>query len=156
MFWFEYGQIILCVWFFNVYWNRIVCFLLNAKYLTSLSYIDFVPDQKHNLYLNKHALTAWLIVLPISCISNSILQFAICTNTNLVNLGKEPKIFLKKKIVSMKTIHFLEDSFSDKSLWLRRNGTCLLPEMYGFTLVRKRGVICAVTTILIIPIQGVY
>ena len=34
----ECGQIILCV-----YWNWIVCFLLNAKYLTSLSYIDLVP-----------------------------------------------------------------------------------------------------------------
>ena len=33
---------------------------------------------------------------------------------------------------------------------------CLLPEMYVFILVRKRGVICAVTPILLIPIQGVY
>ena len=28
--------------------------------------------------------------------------------------------------------------------------------MYVFTLVRKRGVICAVTPLLILPIQGVY
>ena len=36
------------------------------------------------------------------------------------------------------------------------NRTCLLPEMYVFTLVRKRGVIRVVTPIQIIPIQGVY
>ena len=38
-------------------------------YLTSLLYIDLVPyvnfKTKHYLYLNEHALTAWLIVLHI-------------------------------------------------------------------------------------------
>ena len=52
----------------------------------------------------------------------------------------------------------LEDLFFDRSLWLSINRQCLLPEMYlhVFTLVRKRGVICAVAPLLIIPIQGVY
>ena len=36
------------------------------------------------------------------------------------------------------------------------NRPFLLPEMYVFTLVRKRGVIRVVTPIQIIPIQGVY
>ena len=49
-------------------------------------------------------------------VSITILQFAICTYRNLVNLGKELNIFLKKRIVSMKSIYDLEDSFSDKSL----------------------------------------
>ena len=59
-------------------------------YLTSLSFIDFVPDvhfkTKHNLFLNElHD-----IVLHISCISSyffkKINKFAICTYINLVNL----------------------------------------------------------------------
>ena len=50
----------------------------------------------------------------------------------------------------MKSIHDLEDSFADK------NHPCLLPELYVFTLVRKHGVIRAVTPISIIPIQGIY
>ena len=44
----------------------------------------------------------------------------------------------------MKSIHDLKDSFSDKSLWLSINHPCLIREMYVFTLVRKRGVVCAV------------
>ena len=45
----------------------------------------------------------------------------------------------------MKSIRDLEDSFSDRCLWLSINRPCLLPGMYVivFTLVRKRGVICA-------------
>ena len=50
----------------------VVCFLLNAL-LNIFSYIDFVPnvhfETKHNLYLNEHALNAWLIALHITCIS---------------------------------------------------------------------------------------
>ena len=52
--------------------------------------------------------------------------------------------------MSVKSIHDLEDSFVDK------NRSCLLPEMYVFTLVRKRGVIRAVTPISFILIQGIY
>ena len=62
--------------FFNVLLKKfwVVCLLSNALlYLTSLSYIDFVPyvyfKTKHNLYLNEHSLNAWLIVLHISWIS---------------------------------------------------------------------------------------
>ena len=44
----------------------------------------------------------------------------------------------------MKSIHDLEDSFSDKSLWFGINSQFLLPEMYVFTLVRNPGVIWAV------------
>ena len=67
------------------------------------------------------------------------MHFSICTCRNLVNLGWKLKIFWwKKKTVSWKIIHDPENWFSDKSLWL---SPCLLPEMYVFTFVRKRGVI---------------
>ena len=48
--------------------------------------------------------------------------------------------------MSRKSIHDLEDSFSDKSSCLSINCPCLLPEMFVFTLVhvRKHGVICSV------------
>ena len=46
----------------------------------------------------------------------------------------------------MKSIHDLEDSFSDRTLWLSIYHPCLPTEMYVFTLVRKRGVICATCT----------
>ena len=54
----------------------------------------------------------------------------------------------------MKSIHDLEDSFSDRSLRLSINRSRLLPEMYMyvFTMVR-RGVSCAVDFTYI---QGVY
>ena len=39
--------------------------------------------------------------------------------------------------MSMKSVHDVEDSFSNRSI----NCPYLLPEMYVFTLVRKRGVI---------------
>ena len=52
--------------------------------------------------------------------------------------------FLKRKIVSMKSIHDLDDLFSDKSLCLSINRPCLLPEMFVFTFIRKHRVICAV------------
>ena len=42
---------------------------------------------------------------------------------------------LKKKTVSMKSIHDIEDSFSNRSLQLSTDRSCLLPEMYVFTLV---------------------
>ena len=46
----------------------------------------------------------------------------------------------------MKSIHDLEDFFSDKSLWLCINRPCLLPEIYVQCIYfgKKRGVICAV------------
>ena len=71
------------------------------------------------------------------------MHYAICICRNFVNFGQELNIFLRKKTVSMKSIHDLEDSFSDRRLWFN---PCLLPEMYVFTLVRKRGVICATCT----------
>ena len=43
-----------------------------------------------------------------------------------------------------------------KPLFFIINRPCLLPEIYVFTLVRKRGIICAFTPILIKPIQGFY
>ena len=43
----------------------------------------------------------------------------------------------EEKTVSMKSVHDVEDSFSNRSI----NCPYLLPEMYVFTLVRKRGVI---------------
>ena len=59
---------------------------------------------------------------------------------HMQELGK-PSLFKnwRKKPVSVKSIHDLEDSFADKTR------PCLHPEMYVFTLVRKRGVIRAVT-----------
>ena len=76
-------------------------------YLTSLSYIDFEPEvhfkTKHNSYLNEHAFTYCMTyrlthILYImlfyfyfffleKLVSITILQFAICTYRNLVNLG---------------------------------------------------------------------
>ena len=50
----------------------------------------------------------------------------------------------------MKLIHDLADSFSDRSLWLSIFAS---RDVYIFTLVRKRGVICAVD---LTYIQGVY
>ena len=73
-----------------------------------------------------------------------------------LTLVKNWRFFEEEKTVSWKIIHDLEDSFSDKSLWLSINRPCLLREMYVFTLVRNRGAICAVTPSLILPIQGVY
>ena len=62
------------------------------------------------------------------------------------------KKFLKKKNVSVKSIHDLKDSqkFMIKNKW------SMFASRDVFTLVRKRGVICVVTPILIIPLQGVY
>ena len=65
-------------------------------------------------------------------------------------LVKNWRFFWEKKPVSVKSIHDLEDSFSDKSLWLSINRLCLLPDMYVFAIVREGEVICAVAPILII------
>ena len=75
---------------------------------------------------------------------NYYIAFCNMNMQELVNLVNNWRFFLRKK-VTVKSIRDLEDSFSDKSLWLRINSPCLLPEMYVFSLVRKSGVICAVT-----------
>ena len=89
-------------------------------------YLNVHFKTKHNVYLNEHALTEWLIVLHISCISNNFFRYisikyyiAFC-NMHMEEL-KSPWLRIEKKnfeekTVSMKSIHDIEDSFYNKSL----------------------------------------
>ena len=73
MFWFEYGRIFLII--FLMFTRKVLgslfsiyCFTKHLFHMLIL-YLMLNLKTKHNFYSNEHALTAWLIVLHISCIS---------------------------------------------------------------------------------------